>query len=230
MESLVYRIPGPLLLFFSVALPVNFHQMTNSLLLQLLADNQIDELFEQLKTYNNRDLILLQSQWHDLRHREQLGTVSAEQADVEDARLRQSLLDLIEQVSAPSVQPADSETNTFAPPKNNRRLVIIVATALLLTILMITFWIFQQENESSQATVKTLAIPTRPISIVSTQAGPITWQLLKIERSAFNTENWQLTILAKCIKPLYGQSVHAGTMHQEYDHPQTATVELNLGK
>ena len=198
--------------------------MTKNALLELLAKNQIEDLFGQLKTYNNRDLILLESQWNDLRHRQQVGTVGEEQADLEDARIRQSLLTIIDGMFG---QPAPATLAPAYRPMKNRRVVIGIAVVAVAAIALLTILgpfrsggsLSRDENPSA---VKMLTIPTAPISIVSTQAGLITWQLLQAERAEFSPASWQLTVQAKCIKPLYGMGPHTGTMHLRHGTDELA--------
>jgi len=169
-------------LYLSHPEPEKSIRMTKNELLRLLAENQLADLFDELKTSIQRDLILLESQWNDLRQRQQLGLVSAEQADLEDARIRYGLLDVIEKNFGEKPAPAPASAPVTAP-------------------------------DLAEEAPKLLPLPITRLSITSTQAGPITWELLQAERSGFNPDNWQLRIEAKCIRPLYGQHVHAGTMH-----------------
>lgn len=71
---------------------------TKQSLLQLLSDNQMDRLFEELNGSPNRngDLVLLESQWRDLQTRQRTGVISGEQANLEAARIRKGLLELID--------------------------------------------------------------------------------------------------------------------------------------
>ena len=71
---------------------------TKQFLLQLLSDNQMDRLFEALNGSPNRngDLVLLESQWRDLKARQRSGVISGEQANLEAARIRKGLLELID--------------------------------------------------------------------------------------------------------------------------------------
>ena len=171
--------------------------MNKNELLRLLAENKLENLFDQLKTSLQRDLILLESQWNDLRQRQLLGLVGAEQADLEDARIRYALLDMIERNFGE--KPVPEQT-----------------TATLMSA------------EPATDDPKLLRLPVSRLSITSTQAGLITWELLKAERSGFNPENWQLTIEAKCIHPLYGQNVHAGTFHLRQEDNEIAPFTCNF--
>ena len=205
--------------------------MTKNALLHLLAENRIEDLFEQLRTLQNRDLLLLQSQWNDLRQRQQLGTVSEQQVDVEDARIRQSLLDIIENAFNESSKTPGADSRPFAPARKPRWMIGIAAAAGLVIALLTILGPFRRDpaaEEGSPSVTKTLTVPTAPMSIVSSQTGPITWQLLKAERSGFNPENWQVSIQAKCIKPLYGLGVSAGTVHLRHGTDELAPYAVEF--
>lgn len=108
-------------------------------LIQLLADNQLDQLFAELKSrqghYYN-DLILLESQWNELRSKDRNGTLSNEQVNLENARIRKRLLDLIEQTSK---QTAPHVSNTPIGPSTatNGKWIIVGGGGLLLFCLII---------------------------------------------------------------------------------------------
>jgi hypothetical protein len=73
--------------------------MDKQSLAQMLADNNLEALFDALKSENTRylhELLLLESQWNDLRSRQRAGVVSNDHAGLEMARIRKSLLELIE--------------------------------------------------------------------------------------------------------------------------------------
>jgi len=91
--------------------------MDKQTLFDLLANNQLDELFYALKNQDGRysDLVLLESQWNDLRAQQRNGIISTEQANLELSRMRKSLLELIEIASDGRAKiPA-------SPPSNLRR-------------------------------------------------------------------------------------------------------------
>ena len=82
--------------------------MDKQSLLQLLANNQMDELIFALKNQQGiyNDLVLLESQWNNLRAQERNGVLTTEQANTEMSRLRKNLLELIEIASGnPSATP-----------------------------------------------------------------------------------------------------------------------------
>jgi len=72
--------------------------MDKQALLQLLANNQLDELIFALKNQHGvyNDLVLLESQWNDLRAKERNGVISSGEASLEHARIRKSMLQLVE--------------------------------------------------------------------------------------------------------------------------------------
>jgi hypothetical protein len=92
--------------------------MDKQSLLELLADNQLSELFNALKDKQGyyKDLILLESQWNDLRTKQRNDLISNEDANIELGQIRNSLHQLIElsdgqPVSADSLTPGKSVTN-----------------------------------------------------------------------------------------------------------------------
>ncbi len=83
-------------------------------LIQLLTDNEMDPLFEQLRNRQRylSEQVLLESQWKDLQSRQRSGTISYDQANLEAARLRKGLLELIDMsFAAPSSKSIGSEDN-----------------------------------------------------------------------------------------------------------------------
>lgn len=107
--------------------------MDKQSLARLLAENNLEALFDALKTQNNRylnDLLLLESRWNDLRARQRAGTVSNEQADLEMARIRKSLLEVIE-MGAGNAHAAPHAL----PRKNASRLWVGLLLALVVVLL-----------------------------------------------------------------------------------------------
>lgn len=102
--------------------------MDKQALLQLLANNQLDELIFALKNQHGvyNDLVLLESQWNDLRAKQRNGVLSAEQANTEIARVRNNLLELIEIASGrPGGIPAP-----LPEVRNSNRTWLFAATAI----------------------------------------------------------------------------------------------------
>lgn len=120
--------------------------ITKRSLLELLADNRMDSVFEELKSrqghYN--DLVLLESQWKDLQSRQRSGTISGEQANLEAARVRKSLLELIELSFTERHGKPVGGTALHSPqpsavgekPAFPLRTVLIAAAALLICLLL----------------------------------------------------------------------------------------------
>ncbi|MBK8561949.1 MAG: hypothetical protein IPN76_00990 [Saprospiraceae bacterium] len=111
-------------------------------LIQLLTDNEMDSLFEQLKSRqrNSGEQVLLESQWKDLQSRQRSGTISYDQANLEAARLRKGLLELIDMsFSVPSSPAISSENNPPFTSKAIRSgmLAASIAGAALLVYLLV---------------------------------------------------------------------------------------------
>lgn len=72
--------------------------MDKQSLLELLADNQLGELFDALKLKQGyyKDLVLLESKWNELKAKQRNSLISNEQANLELGQIRHSLLELIE--------------------------------------------------------------------------------------------------------------------------------------
>lgn len=96
----------------------------------------MDRLFEELNgsPNPNGDLVLLESQWRDLQARQRSGVISGEQANLEAARIRKGLLELIELSyvkSPPAAAPLPATPNRPAPVK------VLQWAGICLTVFMI---------------------------------------------------------------------------------------------
>lgn len=97
-------------------------------LLKLLAANELEDLFQALKEQQGyRDLVLLESQWNELRAQQRNGTISDDQANVELSRIREALLELIE-------RSGGSASATPPPAANRTWLWVALAGAALLAV------------------------------------------------------------------------------------------------
>lgn len=85
-------------------------------LLQLLAQNEIDQVLALLRAGALAETTLLEAQWQSLNADKRAGILTQEQADVGEARIRRSLLELIERQGQP---PAPAAT-----PRAPRQLVV----------------------------------------------------------------------------------------------------------
>lgn len=115
--------------------------ITKQSLLQLLADNAMDSLFEELKSRQGHyeDLVLLESQWKDLQSRQRYGTISGEQANLEAARVRKGLLELIE-ISFATPRPHTTPVETMRKPPLPMKTIGWSALGLLVCLLVVRFF------------------------------------------------------------------------------------------
>jgi len=165
---------------------------TKQSLLQLLADNELHSLFEELKSrqghYN--DLVLLESQWKDLQSRQRSGTISDEQANLEAARVRKNLLELIELSFSERRKPPIGNEPTAHPPHAGNPLfslrAVIFGGAASLVVLLI-FLLFPmlepaaekagQHDESGKAAASTsLRKPAKTRTLNISEAEPMTFR------------------------------------------------------
>ena len=157
--------------------------MDKQSLLELLADNQLDELFNALKNEQGyyRELILLESKWNDLRMKQRNDLISNEQADLEIGQIRNSLLQLIDLSNnqrTPFAAPASTGT------ASNRSWVLVAAACAGLLILYAIYRfstspatgdVATADNGRSPATLSTPGIATgqsRPLNV--SEARPVT--------------------------------------------------------
>jgi hypothetical protein len=229
--------------------------MTKQSLFQLLADNQIETVFQQLKTNNSKyinDLVLLESQWSELRTRERNGTISLEQANLEVARIRKNLLDLIEQsfnAKASFQQPVQRPAAT-----TNLKWAILAVIMVALIVAIVAFFPESQgktkfaESSSVQSPqsaalsaresnpkskdhntqVRTLEVPPNNIVLNKGRIGDITFKFLSAELSEQNLDNWVLRIKARVIKPAYGAHVGSTMLHIAYGDFEKIPVHIDF--
>jgi hypothetical protein len=223
--------------------------MTKQSLFQLLADNQIETLFQELKGSNSKylnDLVLLESQWSDLRARERNGTISSEQSNLEVARIRKNLLELIERSF--STQAAIAMPFRKASGSGNRTWILLAAITVV--VIAILFFLFPsspdvsssvdlKRESKSQSTSPTsskdnqkgngsasrmLEVPANNMTFNKGRIGDITYKFLSAELSEQNTEHWLLRLKIRGIKPAYGFLVGSNQMHISYGDFEKAPV------
>ncbi len=115
-------------------------------LIQLLTDNEVESLFEQLKIRqrNPGEQVLLESQWKDLQSRQRSGTISYDQANMEAARLRKGLLELIDMSFAtPSAQPVSKENDVQFAATGLKPVVLVRAAYIAGAALLVYLLVFQ---------------------------------------------------------------------------------------
>lgn len=153
--------------------------MDKQILFQLLADNQLNQLFAELKNQQghfNNDLILLESQWNDLRSKERNGTLSNEQVNLENARIRKGLLDLIEQAfgKAPQSFHPSQAGPSFAVGK---KWLLVAGMVVLMLSLLYGYSILNgnapSDEKASAASVKS-SVVTKSKTLDTSKAQPIT--------------------------------------------------------
>lgn len=124
--------------------------MDKQSLLQLLANNQMDELMFALKNQQGiyNDLVLLESQWNNLRAQERNGVLTTEQANTEMSRLRKNLLELIEIASG---NPSATPPPPLSAKRHSNPTVIFAAAgvAAVLVILFLTYLLLKPSNDSA---------------------------------------------------------------------------------
>lgn len=145
-------------------------------LLELLADNQLGELFDALKHKQGyyKDLILLESQWNDLRTKQRNDLISNEAANVELGQIRSSLLDLIELSERQSV-PVAAQTLTTT---NSKRAWMLGAAAFVGLLFLYGIYRFAAAPDSGDATSAgslpvappgKAAVSSRPLDVTGAQ-------------------------------------------------------------
>jgi hypothetical protein len=132
--------------------------MDKQTLLQLLSNNQLDQLFESLKTTHPRhgDVVLLESQWNDIRSKQRNGLLSNEQASLETSRLRKSLLDLIE-------FPSHSPGSASYPPATQISSNKMGRIGSIVGVLLLAVGIYAYSNSGAENSV----LPTKEPSTSS---------------------------------------------------------------
>ena len=214
--------------------------MTKQSLFQLLADNQIETLFQALKGSNSKylnDLILLESQWSDLRAKERNGIISSEQSNLELARIRKNLLELIERsfsVSATVALPSSQTTGA-----SNRKWMLLGAVSIVLAIALFAFSqslpntsstaesagaksdapaIFTSgtSRQKTAAQTRMLEVPANRMTFNKGRVGDITYQFMSAELSEQNTDTWLLRLKIRGIKPAYGFRISGSQLHISY--------------
>lgn len=154
--------------------------MDKQALLQLLSNNQLDELFDALKTAHPRrgDVVLLESQWNDVRARQRNGLLSSDQASLEMSRLRKSVLDLIE---FPSQAYGGNSYTPVTPPSANRTwLIALVVGAVFVAGGIYAYWNAGTENSElaasdSSISAKKSSASTSAKTLNTSGAQPLTF-------------------------------------------------------
>lgn len=206
--------------------------MSKEHLLRLLAQNELEELFRQLRESAQKELVLLEGQWHDLKADTRAGVLTQEQANVEEARIRQRLFDFIQ---FGDKTPGVRSGQTAASGQTGRRVLLGVG---LLGALLVLFFLLKPlfstsdeavsggstttenttQNESQTepqkgAFSKKLAISTEPLELSADYVGTTGFQFLEAELTSKNPEHYRLTVRMRCIRPPYGENISSHTLH-----------------
>lgn len=213
--------------------------MSKELLLRLLAQNELDELFRQLRESAQSELVLLESQWHDLKSDSRAGVLTQEQANVEEARIRRRLLDYIESGGkTPLGQTAP------APQLHRPQRQVLLGFGLLAG-LVAAFFLLKPlftsppgaatadadapETEQPAAPFsKKLAVPTEPIELTADYVRTTGYQFLEAVLTNKNPENYRLMVRMRCIRPPYGENVSSHTLHLLHDETEIAPYEVEF--
>jgi len=157
--------------------------MDKQSLLQLLANNQLDELIYAMKNQHGvyNDLVLLESQWNDLRAKQRNGVLTPDQANTEISRLRKNLLELIEIASG---RPGGIPAPLSAGGSSNRTLLFAAAAVVGLLVLYFAYTALSPSDpEPVSQTAETRPAPVeqapkpqsaKPGQLDISQAQPIT--------------------------------------------------------
>lgn len=202
--------------------------MTKEHLLRLLAQNELEELFRQLRESAQKELVLLESQWHDLKADTRAGVLTQEQANVEEARIRQRLFDFI-QFGDKSTGARSSQA--AASGRMGRRVLLglgLLGALLVLFFLLKPLFSSPDDAAADVATAtetapqdapqkasfsKKLAIPTEPLELSADYVGTTGFQFLEAELSSKNPEHYRLAVRMRCIRPPYGENISSHTLH-----------------
>lgn len=217
--------------------------MSKEHLLGLLAQNELEELFRRLRESAQKELVLLESQWHDLKADVRAGVLTQEQANVEEARIRQRLYDFIQfgdkGAGARSAQPA-------ASGQTGRRMLLGLG---LLGALLVLFFLLKPLFSSSDEVVpelatstentpqdepqkasfsKKLTIPTEPLELSADYVGTTGFQFVEAVLSNKNPENYQLAVRMRCIRPPYGENISSHTLHLLHGETEIAPYQVDF--
>ncbi|MBK9336625.1 MAG: hypothetical protein IPM98_08525 [Lewinellaceae bacterium] len=210
--------------------------MSKEHLRRLLAQNEIDELFRVLRETAQSELILLEGQWHDLKADARAGVLTEEQANVEEARIRRRLLELIEGPGAPA-RPANM-------PRHPGGRTLWIGLGILGLVLVGFFslkLLFSEKPEpiadkedaiptveKQEADVRKIPISTEQIDLTAEYVGTTGYQFLEATLSSKTPEHYKLAVRMRCIRPPYGQDVSASSLHIVHGDDEIAPYELDF--
>ncbi|MBL7775844.1 MAG: hypothetical protein JNK89_07555 [Saprospiraceae bacterium] len=212
----------------------NTRPMPNAELLRLLADNEIETLFETLYRQfpaQQGELALLESQWNDLRAKARAGVLSQEQVSVGEAQIRSRLKDFIE---------SDGDER----PVRRRLPVLGLALALLCGgfIAAYLFWkpapeavgpaaataVDSTAAPASPTAVRQLSVPAGVIRMRGYGEGSIGYELLQAAIAPYNTTHDELLLQLRCIKPEYGKHIAPNVVHLENEGAEIAPYRIDF--
>ncbi len=213
--------------------------MTKEQLLRLLAQNELDELFRRLRESAQSELVLLESQWHDLKADARAGVLTQEQTNVEEARIRQRLFEFIESGGKSPVGRAEQSP---ARGITGRWVLLglgVLGGVLIGVILLKPLFSSKTETdsgnlpatESTQQTgpfSKKLAIPTEPFDLSADYVGTTGFQLVEAVLMNKNPENYRLAVRMRCIRPPYGENISSHTLHLLHGETEIAPYQVDF--
>lgn len=212
--------------------------MTKEYLLQLLSLNELDKLFPLLRENATSELVLLESQWHDLKADMRAGVLSQEQSNVEEARIRQRLLDFIESGGRAPGTP---------PPPSGRRSSrgLLLAAGLIGSLVLVYFLIKPMLSDESESTSgpesaseigntsaetaeKKISISTALIDMTADYVGTTGFQFVEATRSDKTPQHYRLSVRLRCIRPPYGENISSHTLHLVHGPDEIAPYEVDF--
>jgi len=217
--------------------------MSKEQLLRLLAQNELDELFRLLRESAQKELVLLESQWHDLKADARAGVLTQEQANVEEARIRQRLFDFIQFGDKAAGRQAGPN------PSANRPGRWVLPALGLLGILLAGFFLLRPlfsssadttsdsvadqaadsgETKQTGAFSKKLTISTEPFDLSADYVGTTGFQFLEAILTNKNPENYQLAVRMRCIRPPYGENISSHTLHLLHGEAEIAPYQVDF--
>ncbi|MFN0016005.1 MAG: hypothetical protein ACKVU2_15785 [Saprospiraceae bacterium] len=215
--------------------------MSKEHLLHLLSQNEIDKLFPLLRENATSELVLLESQWNDLKADLRAGVLTQEHANIEEARIRQRLLDFIEKGDRPSRGHAPQ-----AGRSTNRWLLLGagLAVGLLLGFLLLKP-LFSENTETTTDPVtnpgsaaetakpadpfsKKIAISTALIELSADYVGTTGFQFVEATLGDKTPQHYRLSVRMRCIRPPYGENISSHTLHLVHGPDEIAPYEVDF--
>lgn len=215
--------------------------MSKEQLLRLLAQDEIDQVFHLLRESALSEIVLLEGQWHDLKADVRAGVLTQEQINVEEARIRRRLLELIEA----GENPERTATRQTSGGKGHYRTAFIL-TAVLAVILSVFIFLKSRPPLATETTgpgttasadqtdagkktgSRKLNVDTAPIELTADYVGTTGYQILEAELSDKNPDHFTLSVRLRCIRPPYGQGISEATLHLTHGAEEKAPFKVEF--